>query len=334
MCPTGWDLADAVDARDHTPRKEIKVHKNSSDKWIKHIAQDPSVLVLFCRNIAPPIRPAYPAKICRAWNPIPSGQNYLVTPIRLLRDLANHCNGGNGGRKLTDKCYWCKPSGSNPWKSCDFESDKGCKRLQQVVETEKTPPKKLWPNGAVIFGYKEPKEKACLRPSDDNAGKGQYDSKANDAASNTEEPNPTNDDQHLQVNTAPDQNEQVSSETGVDDDQTAVHEDSDSYSYDSTHGNNGYQSDDSTRGDDSNQDSFREDCRALILALAAKLHKHPTPADIEKLIKDGQEMYVKYLDACKEVEDQKEVLQDLLQTVQKTEKLLSDRVHAMDEILK
>ena len=148
----GWDLADLIDGRDYTSRKEISVHTNSDDKWISSIANHPDVLLLFCKDLDAPIRPVQPEKICRTWNPMPSGQNYLVASVQSLKDLARHCNEGDSGRKLTDKCYWSRPNGTKPWAVCDYKSKTGCNRLQKIVDKDPNRPVKLPDGGAVVFG--------------------------------------------------------------------------------------------------------------------------------------------------------------------------------------
>jgi hypothetical protein len=160
----GWDMADMIDARDYTYRKEISMHKNSDDKWISCIANHPDVLVLLCRDIQPPIRPAESEQICRNWNPVPSGENYLVSTLRCLKDLARHCNGGDDGRKLTEKCYWSRPPGSNPFVECNYKSRSGCDRLQTLVDKGAIRPKTLPNAGAVVFGSGAQIIEKCQKP--------------------------------------------------------------------------------------------------------------------------------------------------------------------------
>ncbi|KAM0798061.1 hypothetical protein BDR22DRAFT_823619 [Usnea florida] len=109
----GWDMADMIEGRDYTSRKEIPVPRNLVEKWMSCIANHPDMLLLFCKKLDAPIRPVQPEQICRNWNPMPSGLNYLVASVQSLKDLARHCNGGDSGRKLTDRCYWSRPSGTN-----------------------------------------------------------------------------------------------------------------------------------------------------------------------------------------------------------------------------
>lgn len=106
----GWDMADLIDGRDYMTRRTILVHKDPN-KWISSTANHPDVLVIFCANIAAPIRPVTREK---------------------------------DGRKLTEKCYWSRPPETNPWAVCDYESKKGCTRLQEIVEKGPKRPVKLY----------------------------------------------------------------------------------------------------------------------------------------------------------------------------------------------
>ena len=89
----GWDMADMVEGRESIPRKELSIRENSKNPWLSTIANHPDVLVLFCNNIKAPIRPAKTEPVCRKWDPMPSGQNYLVASVHALQALASYCNG-------------------------------------------------------------------------------------------------------------------------------------------------------------------------------------------------------------------------------------------------
>lgn len=81
-------MADLVDARDFTYRREITFQKDASNDWVSFIGNHPDITVLFCKDIDAPIRPRNAKEVCRAWNPIPSGRNYLVASIQCWKDLA------------------------------------------------------------------------------------------------------------------------------------------------------------------------------------------------------------------------------------------------------
>ncbi len=160
----GWDLADMIDARDTTLRKEVAIQNNADDRWISSIGNHPNMLVLFCRNLDRPIRPRNAKEVCSTWTPIPSGKNYLVASVQCLKDLARHCEGYDRDLRLTEKCYWSQPQGSRPFKPCNFKSKSGCNRLQHVVTANPTRPLELKPKGAVIFGTAHSLErKRCRR---------------------------------------------------------------------------------------------------------------------------------------------------------------------------
>ena len=160
----GWDIADLVEGRESTPRKEVTIRKNPKTKWLTAIANHPDVLVLFCNSIQAPIQPVDPATICRKWNPMPGGENYLVASVRSLKALANYCNGSPNLRKLADHCYWIQPLGNDPWGPCDFKSKHGCDRMQQLGDGSSNRTTKICEDGAVIFGELGPPAVICRRP--------------------------------------------------------------------------------------------------------------------------------------------------------------------------
>lgn len=265
----GWDMADLIDGRDYTSRKEILVHKNHNNKWISSIANHPDVLVIFCANIAAPIMPAKPEKICRKWNPIPSGKNYLVASVQSLKDVARHCNGGDDGRKVTEQCYWSRPRGTNPWAVCDYESSKGCNRLQELVEKDPKRPVKLYQHGAVIFGGSALPRKKC-RPSEKlspEKGSGAIDSVSDEATDKTLlETLPLVEDQRDQQPPEPDED---------DNDQALI-------------------AVSPPDGDTQQSESFEDECRAIAAALAQRHDRHETSVDLNELIKEGRTIYEQF----------------------------------------
>jgi hypothetical protein len=87
-----------------------------------------------------------------------------VSTLRCLKDLARHCNGGDDGRKLTEKCYWSRPPGSNPFVECNYKSRSGCDRLQTLVDKGAIRPKTLPNAGAVVFGSGAQIIEKCQKP--------------------------------------------------------------------------------------------------------------------------------------------------------------------------
>ena len=161
----GWDIADLMEERVSIPRKEVAIRKSPKEKWISAIANHPDVLILFCDNIQPPIQPAEPEKICRKWQPVPSGEYYLVASVLSLKYLASYCNGtAKNLRKVTESCSWIQPSGSHPWAECDYESEYGCDRLQRLEDSPSNRTAKLYKDGAVVFGVNPRPPKKCRRP--------------------------------------------------------------------------------------------------------------------------------------------------------------------------
>ena len=283
----GWDMADIIDGRDYTSRKEISVHKNSDDKWISSIANHPDVLLLLCKDLDAPIRPVQPEQICRKWNPMPSGQNYLVASVQSLKDLARHCNGGDSGRKLTDKCYWSRPSGTKPWAVCDYKSKSGCNRLQQIVEKDPTRPSKLPHGGAAIFGRNPGPRKRCRPPK----------------ASDPEKSLVVSDEAVHGTSTecapldmlSPDQLDNQHCPEPADDSigQALV----------PTSSSPGHRTQQSG--------SFEEDCRAVAVALAERHDKHETSIDLDDLIEEGRAIYNRYRQQAQTLQKQKTLVDEM-----------------------
>ena len=287
----GWDLADLIDGRDYTSRKEISVHTNSDDKWISSIANHPDVLLLFCKDLDAPIRPVQPEKICRTWNPMPSGQNYLVASVQSLKDLARHCNGGDSGRKLTDKCYWSRPNGTKPWAVCDYKSKTGCNRLQKIVDKDPNRPVKLPDGGAVVFGRNPAQRKRCRRPKASEPEKSLV--LSDEAVHDTSTERPPldllcSDDQQC-PEPADDNTVQVLIPTS------------------------------SSPGSETQQSgSFEEDCRAIAAALAQRHDKHEMTLDLDVLIEEGRAIYNRYRQYTQTLEKQKSLVDEMSMLLEST----------------
>lgn len=297
----GWDMADMIDGRDNTSRKEISVHKNSNDRWVTSIANHPDVLLLFCRNIAAPIRPAQPEQTCRKWNPMPSGENYLVASVQSLKDLARHCNGGDKGRKLTDKCYWSRPSGSNPWGPCDYESRKGCNRLQQIVDQNPNRPVKLHDGGAIVFGRNASPRKRCRLPKSSSPEKGLVatDGISDETAGSISTMSLPFDS--LSVS----QRDQRIPVTVDDNDRAPVPV--------------------SSSGGEMHQGlSFEEDCRAIAAALAQRHDKQPSPVEIDELIQEGRAIYDQFRHQAQKLQKQKVLVDEMLPILRSTKETVTD----------
>lgn len=282
----GWDMADLIDGRDYTSRKEILVHKNLNNKWISSIANHPDVLVIFCANIAAPIRPAKPEKICCKWNPVPSEKNYLVASVQCLKDLARHCNGGDDGRKLTEKCYWSRPRGTYPWAVCNFESKKGCNRLQEIVEKNPKRPVKLYQHGAVIFGGSALPREKC-RPSENlspEKGSGAINGVSDEDTGKTLLGSPPLIDN---------QRDQQSPEPDEDDNDQALIAVS------------------PQRVDSQQSESFEGECRAIAAALAQRHDRHETSDDLDELINEGRAIFEQFRQQGLKLQKQKLLVDEM-----------------------
>ena len=154
----GWELADMMQARVFTSRKEVAIKVNKSDKWITYIANHPNVLTLFCNGIDAPISRKGGFRICRTWSSVPSGENLLVSTTQSLKDLANQCDGDIARRRLTNTCYLYYPNKRDPFAPCKYRKHHSqiCQRLHQVT-TSSQPQRQegLAEDGAVLIGLPE-----------------------------------------------------------------------------------------------------------------------------------------------------------------------------------
>ena len=272
-----------IKGRDYTSRKEIPVPRNLVEKWMSCIANHPDMLLLFCKNLDAPIRPVQPEQICSNWNPMPSGLSYLVASVPSLKDLARHCNGGDNGRKLTDRCYWSRPSGTIAWALCDYKSNKKCNRLQEIVDKDPNRPLRLPHSGAVVFGKTPGPRKKCRPPKVVSPEKGLAVSDQPAGDTSTERP-PIglfswfqNDDQESLELTNDDNGEPLLLA--------------------------------SSRSKETQQGgSFEEGCRAVFTALAQRHDKHQTSIDLDELIKDGRAIYHQCQQQARALQKQKKLV--------------------------
>ena len=283
----GWDMADMIEGRDYTLRKEIRVQKHLVEKWMSSIANHPQMLLLFCKNIDAPIRPVRPDQICRNWNPMPSGLDYLVASVQSLKDLARHCNGGDGGRKLTDKCYWSRPSGSNAWALCDYKSNKKCNRLQEIVDKNPNRPLRLPHSGAVVFGSFLGPRKKCRPLKVSSPEKGSV--VADQPVGDTSTERPRSDSSSWYHHDGPEPLELANDDT----DESLVPASSPS-------------------NETQQSGSFEEDCRAVFTALALRYDKHESSVDLDELIKDGRAIYNQCQQQTRALQRQKDLVDRML----------------------
>lgn len=152
----GWEFIDLVRWKYSFDRKEVDIDRKTAGEWGSIATENPDLVVLFCKGLGQPIRPAKDQTICRLWTPIPEGRCYLTASVPCLKTLSEDCGGTETHPKLTRRFHWHRPHGSRLFESCNYGAENGCTRLQElVVEKKAITPGPLEPHGAVIFGKSE-----------------------------------------------------------------------------------------------------------------------------------------------------------------------------------
>ena len=168
----GWDFVDVVDWKYSSERKEVEIERKTAGEWSSIAAENPDLMVLFCKDLGQPIKPAKQQKVCRLWSPIPEGRCYLTASVPCLKKLSDNCGGTESRPKLTRRLHWHRPQGASLFGGCNESSQNECNCLQElVVEKKAVAPGPLEPYGAVIFGKRGPSTtmscKSLSAPSED-----------------------------------------------------------------------------------------------------------------------------------------------------------------------
>ena len=173
----GWEFADLVNFKFTSERKEVDINRKTAGDWEVIAAENPDIVVLFCKGLEQPLRPAKIKRVCGSWTPIPEGHCYLTAFVPCLKKLSDE-HGGNYDRpKLTNELYWHRPRGSNLFEDCDFDSQTGCSRLQELTVGKKAcPPGLLQPQGAAIFGIRKQDIPTRCEPVDASSDEQLHDS--------------------------------------------------------------------------------------------------------------------------------------------------------------
>ena len=105
----GWEVEDLITGSMFYDRKEVKLNKSTAGDWFQISENRPELLVLFCKGLGEPIKPSPSTPHCRAWDPIPVDQGYLVATVRCLEQLSKLY--GNDSSKsysfqLAEGLYW------------------------------------------------------------------------------------------------------------------------------------------------------------------------------------------------------------------------------------
>lgn len=106
----GYEFKKIAEEREHIFSKRASIDGARSAGWLKLIASTPDVPVLFCSNLADPVKPApgHDTENCLAWREVPRDQYFLAASIQCIKYLSEQC-GGTGILKLYKNLY-CVPS--------------------------------------------------------------------------------------------------------------------------------------------------------------------------------------------------------------------------------
>ncbi|KAF2634251.1 hypothetical protein P280DRAFT_554719 [Massarina eburnea CBS 473.64] len=155
----GYEFKAVVQERTPFRRKEIQLAKTNGG-W-PLLLQDIDALVLFADGFEDIIIPANcgNAGLCRSWQRVPKGKDYLATTTKTLKDLYDVAGCRLSRKYLTSTHLQWHQGDSTLFDACDrsqvFEC--GCNRLQRIIPKsaigEVVPPGFVLDHGAVIFGH-------------------------------------------------------------------------------------------------------------------------------------------------------------------------------------
>lgn len=80
----GWDYVDLIDFTDFPARKSLEL---AHQCWPLIFSREPGVMVLFCGNLQPAIRPSLASTLCSGCMEIPAGLGVLVASDRFASRL-------------------------------------------------------------------------------------------------------------------------------------------------------------------------------------------------------------------------------------------------------
>ena len=161
----GWELVDLAKWSYSSERKEVDVDRKTAGEWGSIAAENPELVVLFCKGIVHPIRPAKHQVMCRSWTPIPEGRCYLMASVHCLKKLSENCGGTESCPKLTGHLHWHRPRGATLFEGCNYGAGNRCNPLQELMVKKKAfTPGVLEPHGAVIFGRMSQAMTTCCEP--------------------------------------------------------------------------------------------------------------------------------------------------------------------------
>ncbi|KAG7007351.1 hypothetical protein G7Y79_00010g028520 [Physcia stellaris] len=177
-----WSFYDTVNDSVRLLRacRETQVREESSESGP---ANHPDILVLFCNNIQAPIQPVDPDTICRKWNPMPGGENYLVASVRSLKAVPMK----NKGKATDGESFQV---GSARAKTAKRKSQKAKEDEDENSSQEEASNKFIRPNTSRTKKSQQQRKDAVSEDEEDLSSQNPSDAEQleeNSSASNTDE---------------------------------------------------------------------------------------------------------------------------------------------------
>lgn len=155
----GYEFKAVVEERSPMSLKRTPLGK-SNGGWLQ-LVQDIDALVLLADGFEDLIVPANQRNtdICRLWQRVPKGQDYLATNTRMLNDLFNVAGCRLTHKYLTSSKLQWHQGDSILFDDCRDSTAANCRcnRLQRIYPESSLckiqPPQGIVDNGAVIFGH-------------------------------------------------------------------------------------------------------------------------------------------------------------------------------------
>jgi len=156
----GWEFMALVEDISPLREKETSIQR-SSGNWTR-LTRDIDAVVLFASGFGDIIRPSDEAcslGLCKKWNSVPKGKDYLAASIPMMIQLFDRAGSRVSRKHLTSTHLRWNP-GQILWEPCENSKSYhcNCDRVQGIVQNSTdilstiTEPDSLEKDGAVIFG--------------------------------------------------------------------------------------------------------------------------------------------------------------------------------------
>jgi hypothetical protein len=153
----GYEFKAVVEERSPFRQKQTPLSKTNGG-W-PLLVRDIDALVLLANGFEDIIKPAKEDNIslCRAWQRVPKGHDYLATSCKMLKDLYDVAGCRLNRKYLTSTHLRWHQGDSLLFEACNNSKNCRCDRLQQIYPKSAfgtiRPPEYIMDHGAAIFGH-------------------------------------------------------------------------------------------------------------------------------------------------------------------------------------